>query len=113
MFAESPCGNEEQNVIHSNSVYPISILGKLSPSLNQVTTNIENSTRKRSNEGITLQDENTKSQKNPKLCVGWCDPEPLDGGVSAGSTNDHEFKHWVEVRTFTIHECYKIFFYTK
>lgn len=79
MFAQSP-GNEEQNVSHSNSIYPISILGKLSPSLNQVTTNIEHSTRKRSNVGITLQDENTKSQKSPKLCIGWPDPEPLHGG---------------------------------
>ncbi|KAK1405690.1 hypothetical protein POM88_005295 [Heracleum sosnowskyi] len=104
LFAQSPSGNEEQNVIRSNSTYPISILGKLSPGPNQVTTNIENSTRKRSNEGITLQDENTKSQKNPKLCIGGSDPEvsePLNGGVSEGSKNGHEFKHWVDIQSKT------------
>lgn len=95
LFAQSPSGNEEQNAIR---------IGKLSPSPNQVKTNIENSTRKRSNKGITLQDENTKSQKNPKLCIGGRDPgvsEPLNGRVSEGSANGHEFKHWVEIQSKT------------
>ncbi|WOG99038.1 hypothetical protein DCAR_0418385 [Daucus carota subsp. sativus] len=40
LFAQSP-GNEEKNVIHSDSIYPISILGRQSPSSNQVTTVIQ------------------------------------------------------------------------
>lgn len=109
MFAQSPSGNEEQNVIRTDSIHPISILGKPSPSSNQVTTILENFTRKRSNEEVTPVDENTKAQKSPKLCIGGCDSEvskPPNGGVSGGSTNGHVFKNWVDVCTFTIHECY-------
>ncbi|KAL8130838.1 uncharacterized protein LOC141711470 isoform X2 [Apium graveolens] len=93
LFAQSPSGNELS--------YPISILGKLSPCINQVTSNIENSTRKRSNEGITLQDENTKSQKSPKLCIDWRDPDPLNGGLGEESTTGYEYKHWVEIQSKT------------
>ncbi|XP_017247753.1 uncharacterized protein LOC108219029 isoform X2 [Daucus carota subsp. sativus] len=98
LFAQSP-GNEEKNVIHSDSIYPISILGRQSPSSNQVTTVVGSYTRKRSNEEITPQDESTKAKKSPKLCIGGCDPDVSKCSVSPGSTGGNVLKHWVDIQS--------------
>ena len=91
---------KKKNVIHSDNIYPISILEKISLSSNQVTTVVRSYTRKRSNKEIAPRDESTKANKSPELGICVCDLDVLKCGISPGSTGGHTF------RSFTVHECF-------
>lgn len=105
LFAQSPPRKEPQNVTHKSNIHSIAMEDELSPTSNQLSDGLENSsTRKRINEEIISQDEIAQIQRSPKLCKrGICDPEvtePLNRSNCRASTSGHELKHWFDVCTF-------------